>query len=156
MNHDKGYGKGCNTPAAAPTAVSGPDPSERLARTRLAILEYLQQGPPDDGARWRHLREAGRRCWRAHPWRQIVGPAGLLLAYGGRRHPLALVGIAAAAGALLVLARPWQRVSVSGPLLAALKSPPLSSLVMQLLAGARPASKTPSPSPEAPPLKPSA
>ena len=37
------------------------------------------------------------------------------------------------AGALLVLARPWKLISVSSVLLAALKSPHLSSLAMSIL-----------------------
>ncbi len=142
----------------APAADARPDASEQLARTRLAILEYLQQrqpgaaananadsagtgaspSPQDEGSRWSGLREAGRRYWQGHRARLVVRLATPLLAHWGRRHPLALVGIAAAAGVLLVLARPWRLVSVTGLLLAALKSPQLASLAMTLLASARP------------------
>jgi hypothetical protein len=51
----------------------------------------------------------------------------------GQRHPLAFVAGAAGAGALLVLAGPWKLISVSSVLLAALKSPHLSSLAMSIL-----------------------
>lgn len=125
-------------------AGHGPDPSERLARTRLAILDELQRGPQEGGAGWHALREAGRVCWRAHPLRRAVGLAAPLLAYGSQRHPLALVGIAAAAGALLVLARPWRWVSLPGLLVTALKSRPLASLALRLLTDVRPRHAAPS------------
>lgn len=140
---------------AAPAAGAGADASERLARTRLAILEYLQrrrhgisadadtgdEGLSQDsqqvGSRWRGLREAGQRYWRDHPARLVVRLAVPLLAHWGRHHPLALVGIAAAAGALLVITRPWRLVSLTGLLVGTLKSPRLLSVAMSLLASAR-------------------
>ena len=141
-------------PDAGTHAGAGADPAQRLARTRLAILEYLQQrqqGPasgsdgggtppdaPGSGTRWRGLREAVRRHWQGQRAPLLLRLATPLLAHWGRRHPLALLGIAAAAGAMLVLARPWRLVSVTGLLLAALKSPHLASLAMSLLASGRP------------------
>lgn len=126
-----------------PHANAGADAAQRLARTRLAILDYLQRRqhgpasnagsdgtPPDaqdSGARW-----SGQRA------PLLVRLATSLLAYWGRRHPLALVGIAAAAGILLVLARPWRLISVTGVLVAVLKSPHLAKLAMSLLASGRP------------------
>ncbi|MEY4712968.1 MAG: hypothetical protein RIS88_2418 [Pseudomonadota bacterium] len=124
--------------------------SERLARTRLAILDYLQErqagtrtradaqdGPRHAGSGWRGLREAGQRYWHGHPARLVVRLAAPLLAHWGRRHPLAFIGIAAAAGALLLLARPWRLISATGLLVAALKSPHLASLAMTALASGR-------------------
>lgn len=128
----------------------GEDASDRLGRTRLALLEYLQgrqHGSPSAGedpseqwrvaSRWRGLREAGQRYWQGHPARLLARLATPLLAHWGRRHPLAFIGIAAAAGAMLLLARPWRLISVTGLLVAALKSPHLASMVMTALASGR-------------------
>ncbi|MEY2802579.1 MAG: hypothetical protein RL513_2164 [Pseudomonadota bacterium] len=139
---------------SGPHASADADAAQRLARTRLAILEYLQQRqhgpassaggdtpPPyaqDSGAGWRGLRDAVRGHWQGQRAPLLVRLATPLLAHWGRHHPLALIGIAAAAGVLLVLARPWRMVSVTGLVLAALKSPYLASLAMNLLASGRP------------------
>lgn len=135
---------------AAPAASAQADASERLARTRLAILDYLQrrghgtgadmndggdpnQGSQRVGAHWGVLREAGQRYWQDHPARLVVRLAAPLLAHWGRRHPLALVGIAAAVGVLLVLARPWRLVALTGLLGGTLKSARLASVAMSLV-----------------------
>lgn len=128
----------------------GGSASERLACTRLAILDYLQnrqagarttadapEGPRRAGSSWRGVREAGQRYWQGHPARLFTRLAAPLLAHWGRRHPLAFIGIAAAAGALLLLARPWRLLSATGLLVAALKSPHLASLAMTALASGR-------------------
>lgn len=116
------------------------DAGQRLARTRLAILEYLQQRQHGSA------RSAGgdsppphaQRHWQRPQAPLLVRLVTPLLAHWGRRHPMALLGIGVAAGVLLVLARPWRLVSVTGLLLAALKSPHLASLAMNLLASGRP------------------
>ena len=124
----------------------------RLGQSRLAILAYLRQsregtplpepeGDIPDGSRsrrWADLRAAGRRYWERHPARlatRLLAPA---LAFWGRRHPLAFIALALVPGALLILARPWRLVSVTGLALAALKSPHLASLLMSALASFRP------------------
>jgi len=127
--------------------------SERLARSRLALVDYLahtrgatQPAPESSEAPsarastlWRHVRDVARRYWEGHPARLLLALASPLLARYGQRHPLALVAGAAGAGALLVLARPWKLISLTGMLVAALKSPHLASLAMSILArgGAR-------------------
>ncbi len=125
---------------------------QRLAQSRLAILDYLQRTrhggvPPQPDApeepappracAWRGVREAGRRYWEGHPARLVAGLAAPWLGHWGRRHPLAFLALAAAAGAALVMARPWRLVSVTGLLVAALKSSNLASLAMSLLAASR-------------------
>lgn len=112
-----------------------PDGAQRLMRSRLAILDYLRQA--DEGprsSRWSSLRDAARRRWEGHPARLAAGLAAPLLSHWGRRHPLALIAIAIAGGALLVLARPWRLVSLTGLLMAALKSPHLASAAISALA----------------------
>ncbi|MEY4652013.1 MAG: hypothetical protein RI884_594 [Pseudomonadota bacterium] len=134
-------------------AAAGPGAgaNERLAQTRLAILEYLQcrqygaasgasesaEHAQDAGSHWSGMREAGQRYWQGHPARLLVRLASPLLSHWGQRHPVGLVVIAAAAGVLLVLARPWRLISVTGLLIAAVKSPHLASLAMSALASGR-------------------
>lgn len=133
----------------------GAGASERLDRSRLAILEYLQRrahgdaatdpsretpqplGAHDGASPWRGVREAGRRYWAGHPARLLARLASPLLAHWGRRHPAAFLGAAATLGVLLVLARPWRLISLTGLLVAALKSPHLASLLMTALASGR-------------------
>jgi hypothetical protein len=51
-----------------------------------------------------------------------------------RANPLKLIGIAAAAGALVVIAKPWRLISVTGVVVAALRSTQMSSLIASFLA----------------------
>jgi hypothetical protein len=48
-------------------------------------------------------------------------------------HPLKLVGAAAAVGAVMVIAKPWRLISVTGVLIAAMRSTQMSSLVASFL-----------------------
>lgn len=126
--------------------------AQRLAQSRLAILAYLQQGHDPKshtkGAQdtassqaqaspWRSARDAARRHWEDHPARLAAGLVAPLLSHWGGRHPLAFLGIAAAIGAALVMVRPWKLMSVTGVLVAALKSSNLASLAMSVLAARR-------------------
>lgn len=136
-------------PETTHTPLAG---AQRLARSRLAILAYLQQGhapdtpshgPQDPAASqaaaspWRSARETVRRHWQDHPARLATELVTPLLSHWGRRHPLAFLGIAAAIGAALVMARPWKLISVTGVLVAALKSSNLAALALSALATRR-------------------
>ena len=59
-----------------------------------------------------------------------------LTAYA-RRKPLLYIGAAAAAGAALFYMRPWKLISVTGVLLALVKSPQVASLAMRALSAGR-------------------
>lgn len=133
--------------------------SDRLVRTRLAIIDHLQHArhgsPPHDTdgdaqgqavhGRWEEVKSAVRDWWRNHPVHmglELAQP--MIAAYAGHR-PLRLLALSAAAGALIVLARPWRLMSVTGLLMAAIRSPQLSSAVLSALrAGPHPA-REPSP-----------
>ncbi len=120
---------------------------ERLARTRQAILDHIARSrrgrdgeAPDPAAaeaarhgRWAGLRAALHDYWENHPVRMALQLAEPGLRAYGQHHPLQLLAGCAAAGALLVLARPWRLVSVTGALLAAIRSPRLSSMVLSAL-----------------------
>ncbi len=121
--------------------------ADRLARTRLAIVEHLADSPrgkpreaPDPAAqeaarhgRWAGLRAAGRDYWEHHPARMALHLAEPAVRAYAHRHPARLLAACAALGALLVLARPWRLMSVTGLMLAAVRSPRLSSLVLSAL-----------------------
>ena len=52
------------------------------------------------------------------------------------RKPAQFLGIAAAVGAIVVIARPWRLISVTGLMVALLKSSQLSSVVMSAMSAA--------------------
>ncbi len=130
---------------------------DRLAQSRLAILDYLQQSrhggepapedqedaAPGGASRWTTLRESVRRYWEEHPARLAAGLAAPLLSHWGRRHPAAFIALAAGLGAALVMARPWRLISLTGVLVAVLKSPHLASMAMSLLATSRSRARDP-------------
>jgi hypothetical protein len=143
------------------------DASNKLARTRLAIVEHVyrkenrketrQEDPAafsseqtsererksragsESGVRgrgnWRRAKRAARSYWRQHPARMGVQMAAPLLSRYARSNPVAYLGIAAAAGAVLMVARPWRLISVTGVLMALAKSPQLAGLVMSTMSG---------------------
>jgi len=133
------------------------DAAERLARTRLALIEHVhrkeirreqtqhsdeEQEPRGAAASTRRsrgrmgrVRRAARSYWRDHPARAGLEMATPLLSKYASRHPLAYLGIAAAAGALLMVARPWRLISATGVLMALAKSPQLAGLIMSVMSG---------------------
>jgi hypothetical protein len=137
--------------------------ADKLARNRQAILAYVArrqrrhdpreepaaQAGLDDGdpfpadtpfgaaGSWfGHLRRAAGTWWRYHPAHMAVDLASPLLRSYARRKPLQLLGIAAAAGAALTLARPWRLISLTTLAVALLKSSQLSSLLMAAMSAA--------------------
>lgn len=84
----------------------------------------------------RHARRVASSWWRHHPASmglELVTPA--LSAYAARK-PVQYLAIAAAAGAVVMLVRPWRLISVTGLIVAIVKSSQLSSVVMSAMAGA--------------------
>ena len=140
------------------------DAARRLAQTRLAIIEEIDQRehrgdkrdatqardsghePASESARGRSrgrasgwfggVRHALGTWWRHHPAHMAVEVATPALSvYAGKR-PLRFLGIAAAVGALVVVTRPWRLISVTGLLVAVVKSSQLSGLLMSALSAA--------------------
>jgi len=140
--------------------------AKKLELTRLAILEHLHpQQRPDRpagtgnagaiqefdaqgnrrptrpsmrrGKGWfGRLSYAGGTWWRHHPAHLVLELATPTLENYARRKPFQYLGLAAAAGALLLLARPWKLISLTGILVALFKSSQLSSLLMSALSAA--------------------
>ena len=133
------------------------DAADKLARTRLAIIAHVQRrehrsdrgkdrderepgGDDRDSGHERHpagvgswfasLQRAAGTWWRHHPAHAGLELATPLLSDYAARKPLQYLGIAALIGAGLVVARPWRLISVTGLLVALVKSSQLSSMVL--------------------------
>lgn len=139
--------------------------AERLERSRLAILEHLhrkeqrrhghrpemdpgvtqEEAEAREDARRRHgargwydsARETLDGWWRYHPAHMAVDLARPALANYARHKPLQFLGLSALAGAALFFMRPWKLISVTGVLVALIKSPQVASLIMQALSASQ-------------------
>jgi hypothetical protein len=138
------------------------DASEKLARSRQAILEHIarrqrrhdpreevrqdfaepyefgiDEEPVEVGGGWfGHMRHALRTWWRYHPAHMAVDLATPLMRGYARRKPVQLLAISAGLGAALTFARPWKLISVTTLIVALLKSSQLSSLLMAAVSAA--------------------
>lgn len=126
-------------------------PQERLAISRNAIVRHMSRDEPSghdsagqtlgasaqadskvDGS-WRLIQRAVRAWWQHHPANVALDVARPVVAEYAREHPVKLLGIAAGIGAATVLLKPWRLVSLGGVLLATMKSPDLSGIVLSML-----------------------
>jgi len=82
---------------------------------------------------WRTVRRASSAWWRSHPAHLAVDVCHPMFEKYARENPLKLVGVAAAVGAAVVIAKPWRLISVTGVLVAALRSTQMSSLISSFL-----------------------
>jgi hypothetical protein len=139
------------------------DAGDRLARTRLAIIEQVHRrdrrssgrderehararrgaGEPEGayeqhpGEGWfGHIKRALGTWWRHHPAHMGVELATPMLSAYARRKPLQFLGISALVGAVIVVARPWRLISATGIVVALLKSSQLSGLLMSAMSAA--------------------
>ena len=136
------------------------DATDKLAQSRLAIVEYLQRrerrhdgggqergAPADEAAQadgneprergWLSTLKHGLKTWwRYHPAHMALEVATPVLQTYAREKPVQVLGAAAAAGAALVLLRPWRLISVTTVLVALVKSSQLSSVVLSAMSAA--------------------
>ena len=82
---------------------------------------------------WRAVRRATSVWWRSHPACLTVDVVQPMVESYAKANPLKLIGFSAAAGAVLVMAKPWRLISVTGVLVAALKSTQMTSLIASVL-----------------------
>ena len=94
---------------------------------------------------WRSLRRTASVWWRSHPAHLATDIAQPLIGAYARTHPLKLLAVAAGLGAAVVVARPWRLLSVSGVLVAALRSTPVLHLVSSIFSTHDAPSRDPSP-----------
>jgi len=130
-------------------------PQERLAISRKAIVRHMNRHHRDveerfdseidetsqngsetassDNGVLGKVRYAARMWWHRHPASAAVELATPLLGDYASVHPFKLLGISAAAGAALVIVRPWRMMSASALLVAAVKSSGLSNTLFTML-----------------------
>ena len=137
--------------------LPGMTPQERLAISRCAILQCMTQsgrygseplqgdaadsagessGPRRPGSLsrlWRALRRTTAIWWRSHPAHLAVEVVQPALGQYARAHPLTLLGVAAALGAVAVLAKPWRLIPVTGLLMATFKSKAFTHFIASVL-----------------------
>jgi hypothetical protein len=83
-----------------------------------------------------HFKHAARSWWRQHPAHLGVELATPMLSKFARQKPVQFLGIAAAVGAVVVIARPWRLISLTGLIVALVKSSQLSSMLMSAMSAA--------------------
>ena len=135
-----------------------PSPQERLAASRKAIVRHMTRDEKSiarsderyeigdesgltsitSGFWPSALARAVRTWWRHHPVSMAVDVAKPVVGRYAKGHPFKLLGVAAAAGAAIVLIRPWRLLSVGGILLAAVKSAAVPSVLMSLFSPSDP------------------
>lgn len=101
------------------------DPAQRKARRAERLF----------GGRFAGLGEAGRTYWANHPARLVVELATPPMSAYAQRRPFTFLALAAVTGAIVVIARPWRLISVSGLALAALRSPAITSALISTVYG---------------------
>ena len=127
-------------------------PQQRLAVSRRALVNQLRGGEPPDyedepsPARRLPYESAGRdfawtsiagnvaaRWWRRHPANAVGQLALPLVERYARKEPAKLIAAAAAAGALIVLIKPWRLLSITAVIAAVLKTSDVADVVTTLM-----------------------
>lgn len=114
-----------HTASSEPTHAEGGPDAESVAAA----------GAASEGVKglWRTLRRTAKAWWRSHPAHLAVEVGQPLLDKYAAMHPLKLLAISAALGSAVVLAKPWRLISVTGLLIAALRSTQVSGLLASFL-----------------------
>lgn len=121
-------------------------PTERLAASRQAILRQMRHEDPDgaeeggssseidaSASTWGLARQAATAWWHNHPARLAADLGRPLVQNLAEEQPLKLLGISAGLGAAAIILRPWRLISLTGILLAALKSSEVAGFATSLL-----------------------
>lgn len=105
---------------------SGPEGSDRPPSTATATARAASgstaDGEPGPSPSWGSWRAAGSRYWQDHPARALLEMARPGMAAWGSRSPWAFLACSAIAGGVIVIARPWKLISVTGVLVAIAKA----------------------------------
>lgn len=132
-------------------------PAEKLARSRLAIINQLHGGkqpeqrdggaePPEEpgtqvvGADESSLRQrlgvmsgTAKAWWSHHPVQLVINLATPSLQAYMRRKPFLVLGVAAGIGATMVVTRAWRLISLGTVVVALLKTSQFSGAVLSAL-----------------------
>ncbi len=129
-------------------------PQQRLADSRQAIVRHMSHDAPggdsaheshsasnpqaaaSDGA-WNLIKQTATAWWQGHPAHLALDIAKPMIQTYAEEKPLQLLGISAGIGAAAAVLRPWRLISLTGVLLAALKSSEMSSVIRTLLSSVR-------------------
>lgn len=101
--------------------------------TGPAAGDGTQSEPEGADSAWETVKRTASAWWHSHPARLALEVAEPVLEKYARAHPLKLLAMAAGVGAVLVLAKPWRLVSLTGVAVAALKSSQLSAMVASFM-----------------------
>jgi hypothetical protein len=137
------------------TTLENLTPQQRLANSRQAIVGYMARGqdeaagvgrpdptpdntpPGPPGSVWKILKRTALTWWQHHPAHMAIdvaaGVAKPVLSKYAEEKPIQLLGAAAALGAALVIMRPWRLMSLTGLLLATVKSSDLAPALLSLI-----------------------
>lgn len=126
------------------TALS---PRERLDKSRQAIVRQMghdnatavEHGGSDteidaSASTWSLVKQTASSWWHGHPASLALDFARPRMQRFAQEQPLKLLAISAGMGAAAVLLRPWRLISLTGLVLAALKSSEVTGLASSLLA----------------------
>ena len=126
------------------TALS---PRERLDKSRQAIVRQMghdnatavEHGGSDteidaSASSWSLVQQTASSWWHGHPASLALDFARPRMQRFAQEQPLKLLAISAGMGAAAVLLRPWRLISLTGLVLAALKSSEVTGLASSLLA----------------------
>jgi len=103
--------------------LEGESNSTRSARPHSSGLNGL----------WRTVRRTASTWWQSHPAHLAVDVVHPMIEKYAQANPLKLLGVAAAVGAVVVIAKPWRLISVTGLVVAAFRSTQMSSLIASVL-----------------------
>jgi len=122
-------------------------PTERLAASRQALVRHMRHEDPEDvqeggssneidasASTWGLAKQAATAWWQNHPARLAADLGRPLIQNLAEEQPLKLLGISAGLGAAAIILRPWRLISLTGLLLAALKSSEVAGFANSLLA----------------------
>ncbi len=127
-------------------------PQERLAISRRAIVRHMTRDEKDrreddmgpmseedldirreSGGNWALVKRGLKSWWHHHPANLAIDVAKPIIGSYAKKHPVQLIGIAAAVGAAAVVLKPWRLISLGGIALAAMKSSDVTNIVMSML-----------------------
>lgn len=126
---------------------------QRLANSRQAIVRYMGHEAPDDtepadgstgvsprteqidtsAGTWALTKQVATAWWRGHPAQLALDVAKPVVQTYAEKQPLKLLGISAGLGAVVVVLRPWRLMSLTGLIIAALKSSELTSIAKSFM-----------------------
>ncbi|MGE4241843.1 hypothetical protein [Ramlibacter sp.] len=116
-------------PAGQGSQASAPSPSSGAGRG-------VPPAPRRGGGWFARVRHGLEMWWRYHPAQMAVEIASPVFRSYARSNPKQLLAISMAAGALVMIARPWRLISVTTILIAVVKSSQLSHVLLSALSAA--------------------